>query len=198
MGHGAVSGSATSSLVVVARVVSSLTKITATVIVKKKKKKEITATVVVLSSECVVARPSMKLKNSLTDRPSTAEENAIGIDLAFVHRSMPWPNPCESAREIPEISEGFNRGAYLYLYQLFNLPSAAYRIEEKSTHTLTHSHTIRFVYDSDPTKLIHAACVMDGSNNLSYKHRTKSMVPIASFSLLSISVSSALYCSYRH
>jgi hypothetical protein len=126
MGHGAVSGSATSSLVVVARVVSSLTKITATVIVKKKKKKEITATVVVLSSECVVARPSMKLKNSLTDRPSTAEENAIGIDLAFVHRSMPWPNPCESAREIPEISEGFNRGAYLYLYQLFNLPSAAY------------------------------------------------------------------------
>jgi hypothetical protein len=61
MGHGAISGSATSSLVVVARVVSSLT--------------EITATVVVLSSEYVVARPSMKLKNSLTDRPSTAEES---------------------------------------------------------------------------------------------------------------------------
>jgi hypothetical protein len=60
----------------------------------------------------------MKLKNSLTDRPSTAEENAIGIDLAIcssVYAKGPWPNPCESAREIPEISEGFNRGAYLYI-----------------------------------------------------------------------------------
>jgi hypothetical protein len=57
------------SLVVLVRVVSPLT--------------EITATIVVLSSECVVARPSMKLKNSLTERPSTAEENAIGINLAI-------------------------------------------------------------------------------------------------------------------